>query len=59
MTLRGSAAVALGSGRTVAAARIPPMRHDVLSARALNRATLARQLLLRRSDLTPLAAVSP
>jgi hypothetical protein len=30
---------------------------DVLSDRALSRATLARQLLLERSDLTPLAAI--
>jgi hypothetical protein len=30
---------------------------EVLSRRALNRATLARQLLLRRADLTPLDAV--
>jgi hypothetical protein len=30
---------------------------DVLTRRALNRATLARQLLLERSPLTPLAAV--
>jgi hypothetical protein len=31
--------------------------NEVLSTRALNRATLARQLLLERSTLTPLAAV--
>ena len=31
--------------------------HEVLGLRALNRATLARQLLLRRSELEPLAAV--
>ncbi|NEE01139.1 winged helix DNA-binding domain-containing protein [Phytoactinopolyspora halotolerans] len=30
---------------------------DVLQRRALNRATLERQLLLRRSDMSPLAAV--
>jgi hypothetical protein len=30
---------------------------DVLSRRALNRATLERQLLLRRSSMSPLAAV--
>ena len=33
------------------------MGADVLSRRALNRATLERQLLLRRAELTPLAAV--
>jgi len=33
------------------------VRPDVLSLRALNRATLARQLLLRRSDLSVLGAV--
>lgn len=33
------------------------MSADVLSDRALNRATLARQLLLRRADLSPLEAV--
>ncbi len=33
------------------------MSADVLSLRALNRATLARQLLLRRSAMAPLAAV--
>ena len=33
------------------------MAAEVLSMRALNRATLARQLLLERSDLPPLAAV--
>ncbi|MGH3023306.1 MAG: winged helix DNA-binding domain-containing protein [Gaiellaceae bacterium] len=34
-----------------------PLTHDVLSPHALNRATLARQLLLRRADLSPLEAV--
>jgi hypothetical protein len=33
------------------------MERDVLTTRALNRATLARQLLLERSDLTVLDAV--
>jgi hypothetical protein len=33
------------------------MSGTVLSARALNRATLARQLLLERSDMDPVAAV--
>ena len=33
------------------------MGGDVLSDRALNRATLARQLLLRRSSLSPLQAI--
>ena len=33
------------------------MSADVLGRRALNRATLARQLLLRRADMAPLDAV--
>lgn len=33
------------------------MTTDVLSARSLNRATLARQLLLDRSDLAPVDAI--
>lgn len=33
------------------------MRPDTLSARALNRATMARQLLLRREPMTALAAI--
>ncbi len=41
----------LGSGR------IRRVTADVLSLRALNRATLERQLLLRRSAMAPLAAV--
>jgi hypothetical protein len=34
-----------------------PLQPDVLSSRVLNRATLERQLLLRRSSLTPLQAI--
>jgi hypothetical protein len=36
---------------------VPKPRYPVLTAQALNRATLARQLLLERSDLEPIAAV--
>jgi hypothetical protein len=42
----------------VLAARIPLVGTDVLSNRALNRATLARQLLLQRTAMNPLDAVT-
>src|SRR5690349_13936503 len=48
-TLRGSSAARPG--------QLASVRPDVLGKKALNRATLGRQLLLRRSDLSVLQAV--
>jgi hypothetical protein len=45
------------TSRATSAARIRQSRPIKLSERALNRALLARQLLLRRSSLTALAVV--
>lgn len=45
------------SGRTATVTRVPPAAPPVLTQRALNRATLARQALLARADLTPARAI--
>ncbi|MFJ5261785.1 winged helix DNA-binding domain-containing protein [Streptomyces sp. NPDC088387] len=58
----GTTAATPGAGRVPAAGEQAPGRRakgptPVLSPRALNRATLARQLLLRRTAMSPKAAV--